>query len=234
MSNENKEFDIYESNKYQKLLPINSLDTSHDQINKQTIIEENFSIQYEESLSSSIYPKEFRNDTNITTNSLELSTLDPKISTQNLTKSDIEISQTSSQLSSSSNIKSIETTKSELIQRILDSFKPSINLKYSSNSTTNTSLSSIDKTFIPCQSLNLSNQIYIYFKDENELGIKPHINDLLEKIDYINKCSCHRIEINFNNHSLNQELSYKQKQSILRIILRRQKIFDQYFSQSQM
>ncbi|CAF0719746.1 unnamed protein product [Rotaria sordida] len=154
------------------------------------------------------------------------------ISEQNLTKSDIQISNTSSQLSSSSNTKSIETTKSELIQRILDSFKPTINLKCSSNNTTNTSLSSIDKTIISCQSLNLSNKIYIYFKDKNELGMKPNINDLLEKIDYTNKCSCHRIEINFNNHILNQELSYKQKQSILRIILRRQQIFDQFFSQT--
>jgi hypothetical protein len=60
--------------------------------------------------------------------------------------------------------------------------------------------------------------------------VKPHINDLLEKIEDTKKCSCHRIEINFNNQSLNQRLSYKQKQSLLRIILRRQQIFDQYFS----
>ncbi|CAF0871852.1 unnamed protein product [Rotaria sp. Silwood1] len=232
MSNENTDFDTYESNEYQKLLPINSLDTSHNYINKQNRIEQNFSIQSEESLSSSIYPKEFKNNTNLTINSPELSTLDPKISTQNLTRSDVRISQTSNQLSSSSNVNSIETTKSELIQRILDSFKPPINLKCSSNSTSNTSLSSIDKTIVSCQSLNLSNQIYIHFKDKNELGIKPHINDLLEKIDYMNTCSCHRIEINFNNHILNQELSYKQKQAILRIILRREKIFNQYFSQT--
>jgi hypothetical protein len=49
---------------------------------------------------------------------------------------------------SSSDSKSTETTKSELIQRILDSFKPVLNFKSSSNSTTNTSLSSIDKTII--------------------------------------------------------------------------------------
>jgi hypothetical protein len=62
------------------------------------------------------------------------------------------------------------------------------------------------------------------------LGIKPHIDDLLEEIEYTKKCSCHRIKIIFKNHILNQQLSYKQKQSILRIILRRQQIFDQYFS----
>ena len=35
-----------------------------------------------------------------------------------------------------------------------------------------------------------------------------------------------------NNPILNQQLSYKQKQSILRFVLRRQQIFNQYFSQS--
>jgi hypothetical protein len=117
----------------------------------------------------------------------------------------------------------VNPTKSELIQRILDSFKPS---KSSSDSTTNTSLSSIDKTTISCQ----LNQIYIHFKDKNELGLEPQIDELLEKIEYTKNCSCHRMEIIFNNQILNQQLSYKQKQSILRIILRRQQIFNRYFS----
>ncbi|CAF0945164.1 unnamed protein product [Adineta steineri] len=119
----------------------------------------------------------------------------------------------------------IQNTKSILIQRILDSFKP-----ISSDSTTNTSLSSINEIKTSCQSQNLSDKIYINFTNKNELGIKPHIDDLLEIIEYNKKCLCHSIEIIFNNHILNQQLSYKQKQSILRIILRRQQIFNQYFS----
>jgi hypothetical protein len=125
---------------------------------------------------------------------------------------------------------SISDTKSELIQRILDSFKPTLTCKSLSASTTNTSLSSIDKTITSCQSLNLSNEIYIHFKDKNELGLEPQIDDLLEKIESTKTCSCHRFEIILNNQILNQQLSYKQKQSILRIILRRQQIFDRYFS----
>jgi len=153
-----------------------------------------------------------------------------KISPQNIIKSDISISNISSQFSSSSDIKSTETTKSDLIQRILHSFKPILNYESLSDNTTNTSLSSIDKTIISCQSKNLLNKIFIHFKDKNELGRKPQIDDLLEEIEYTKKCSCHRIEIIFNNYILNQQLSYKQKQSILRVILRRQQIFDRYFS----
>ncbi|CAM4760200.1 unnamed protein product [Rotaria magnacalcarata] len=174
---------------------------------------------------------DLRNNTNLTKNSPKIANLDAE-SRQNLMKSGENISGRSSQLSSFSNTKSTETTKSELIQRILYSFKPTINLKCSPDNTTDGSLSSINERIIPCQSLNLSNQIYIHFKDANELGLKPHINDLLERINCANKCACHRIEINFNNHILNQELSYQQKQSILRIVLRRQQIFDQYFSQT--
>lgn len=113
-------------------------------------------------------------------------------------------------------------TQSELIYRILDTFKPILNLKPSSGSITNTSLSTIS-----CQSENFSNKIYIYFKNKNELGIEPDINDLFE---YTKKCSCYRIKIIFKNYFLNQKLSYQQKQSILRIILRREQIFNRYFS----
>jgi len=134
------------------------------------------------------------------------------------------------ELFSSSDRKSIELTKSELIQCILDSLKPILSLKSSSDNTRNTSLTSIDETINSCQSENLSNKIFIHFKDKNELGIEPSIDDLLEEIEYSKKCLCHRIEIIFNNQILNQQLSYKQKQLILRIILRRQLIFDQYFS----
>jgi hypothetical protein len=127
-------------------------------------------------------------------------------------------------LSTSKSDLSISYTKSELIQRVLDSLKPI------SDNTTDTSLSSIDKTITSCQSLNLSNEIYIHFKDKNELGFEPQIDDLLEKIELNKKCSCHRFEIILNNQILNQQLSYKQKQSLLRIVLRRQQIFDRYFS----
>jgi hypothetical protein len=119
---------------------------------------------------------------------------------------------------------SISYTKSELIQRILDSFKPI------SDRTTNTSLSSIDETITSCQSLNLSNEIYIHFNDKNELGFEPQIDDLLEKLESNKNCSCDRLKIILNNQILNQQLSYKQKQSLLRIVLRRQQIFNRYFS----
>jgi hypothetical protein len=101
-----------------------------------------------------------------------------------------------------------ETTKSELIKCILDSFKSKPS---------------------PCQSLNTSNKIYIHFNEKNELGINPHIDDLLEQIEYTKKCSCHRLEIIFDNYILNQQLSYKQKQSILRLILRRQQISNRFY-----
>jgi hypothetical protein len=127
------------------------------------------------------------------------------------------------ELFSSSDTKRTETTKSELIQCILDSLKPILNLKSSS-------LTSIDETIISYQSENLLNKIFIHFKDKNELGIEPNIDDLFEEIEYSKKCSCHRIKISFNNQILNQQLSYKQKQLILRIILRRQLIFNRYFS----
>lgn len=109
----------------------------------------------------------------------------------------------SSQSSLLSNTISVKTTKSELIQCILNSFQ--------------SSLSSINK-------------IYIYFNKKNFLGFKVDIHDLLEEIEYNRKCSCHQIDISFNNHFLNQQLSFKQKQSMLCIILRRQLIFDKYFS----
>ncbi|CAF3807487.1 unnamed protein product [Rotaria magnacalcarata] len=227
MFDEDKEIDIYEINEKQKLLSTHSL---HNQLNR---IEQNILTKSEESLmpSCNMSLNDLRNNTNLTKNSPKIANLDAE-SRQNLMKSGENISGRSSQLSSFSNTKSTETTKSELIQRILYSFKPTINLKCSPDNTTDGSLSSINERIIPCQSLNLSNQIYIHFKDANELGLKPHINDLLERINCANKCTCHRIEINFNNHILNQELSYQQKQSILRIVLRRQQIFDQYFSQT--
>ena len=115
---------------------------------------------------------------------------------------------------------SISYTKSELIQRILDSFKP----------TTNLSHSSLNETTASCQSLNCSHEIYIHFKDKNELGFQPQIDDLLEKLESNKTCSCDRLKIILNNQILNQQLSYKQKQSLLRIVLRRQQIFNQYFS----
>lgn len=119
---------------------------------------------------------------------------------------------------------STETTKSELIQRILDS------IQQRSDSTTNTSLSSIDQLAFCSSVKNFSNEIYLYFKNPNELGIEPELDDLIEFIRDSNKCSCQRIDIRFSNTNLNEQLSYKDKQSILRIILRRQLIFNQYFS----
>ena len=120
--------------------------------------------------------------------------------------------------------RSTETTKSELIQRILDS------IQQRSNSTTNTSLSSIDQLAFSSAVKNFSNEIYLYFKNPNELGIEPELDDLIEFIRDSNKCSCQRMDIRFSNTDLNEQLSYKDKQSILRIILRRQLIFNQYFS----
>lgn len=120
-----------------------------------------------------------------------------------------------------------KTSPTELIQRILNSLKPPLNLKCSSNNAIHTSLSSINQETVPCQPSPHLDKFIIKFKEENELGIEPKVDDLIEKIHPVND----RMEINFNNHILNEELSYKQKLSILRIILRRQQIFDRYFFQ---
>ncbi|UJR35660.1 hypothetical protein I4U23_028410 [Adineta vaga] len=183
---------MYNTDEYEKLLPLNSPSNLSVQTPKENLIEE--------ISSSSILSKEFRNDLNLLPTSSSISTL-------------------------SSIRKSTETTKSFLIQRILNSLKLS-----SSDSTTNTSLSSINEAIFPCQSQNLSNKIYLNFRNENELGRKPSIDDLLETIKYHQNCSCHLMEISFNDDLLNQHLSFKQKQSILCIILRQQQLFHRYFS----
>ena len=142
--------------------------------------------------------------------------------------SDMESSASHSPLSTVSDAKSVETSKSELIKRILDSFKISTTGEPLSDRTTDIPT---DEITSPCLSYETSNKIYLRFAAENELGIRPAIDDLLDKIDSTKNCSCHRMDISLENTPLNEQLSYRQKQSVLRVILRRQQLVHRYFSQ---
>lgn len=142
--------------------------------------------------------------------------------------SDIESTTSHGQLSTRSDAKSTETSKSELIKRILDSFQISTVAESLSDRATNIPTDDITS---PCLSNEISNKIYLRFSDENELGIRPAVDDLLDKLHSTKNCSCHRMDISLENSPLNEQLSYSQKQALLRVILRRQQIVHRYFSQ---
>jgi hypothetical protein len=145
----------------------------------------------------------------------------------NVTKGDVYSS--TSQLSLLSDEKSTETSKTELIQRILESLKTTPPVEICSTSQSNVSM---DEPTDRCPSAAISNKIYVHFANENELGLRPDVDDLLDRLSSTKTCSCHRMNIDLQSSLLNQQLSYKQKQSILRIVLRRQQIVQRYFTSS--
>ena len=94
-------------------------------------------------------------------------------------------------------------SKTELIQRILDSLKvtPSI-------------------------------RIYLSFTEKNQLGLRPQLDDLFEKIAPEKSRSLRNMTMDFQDDRLNQTLSAKEKASLLRILLRREQIVERYLNQS--
>ena len=75
-------------------------------------------------------------------------------------------------------------------------------------------------------------RIYLQCVNENEFGSSPDPDELLEIIDSTKNCLCQRINIKLGNSRLDQILSYKQKLTILRVILRRFQILNRYFCSS--
>ena len=96
-----------------------------------------------------------------------------------------------------------KASKTELIQRILDSLK-----------------------VIP------PTHIYLTFTAKNRLGLSPHLDNLFDEIVSRTNQSCQNINMDFENMNLNETLSIKDKESILRVLLRREQIAEHFLNQS--
>lgn len=75
-------------------------------------------------------------------------------------------------------------------------------------------------------------RIFLEFFHENELGKSAELDELVEKFVEKEICSCQNVGIRFDDRRLNELFSYKQKRTILRVVLRREQIFRRYFSSS--
>lgn len=80
--------------------------------------------------------------------------------------------------------------------------------------------------------INHSNRIYLSFAEKNKLGMHTDLDDLLDKIDGRQLRSSQQLDIEFESTQLNQTLTDIEKQSILRLILRREQMIERYLRSS--
>ncbi|CAF0859103.1 unnamed protein product, partial [Didymodactylos carnosus] len=73
-------------------------------------------------------------------------------------------------------------------------------------------------------------EIEVYFKEPGEVGDQPDVNELMKILESYINCACNRPRIIMGDKVFNAKLSYKQKQMILRVALRRTQLEEKYFN----